>query len=517
MNPMRTALALLVGCTALATSAEARQVPSYFQDQLVVGNLSEPSGLAFLPDGRLLVVERPGRVRLVVDGKLGVVDPLLVPADVAAGSPQAGLLGIAVDPAWPAQPYVYLHFTRADQTQQVDRYRAEGDLSEGSSLFLTIDPASRYVVLAGIPNLDPGRNGGGMRFGPEGALYVGVGDDGVPCAAQDTVSLKGVVLRLRTSTLPDGPGGPPAPSAITPADNPWFTHPSTNARLVWAIGLGDPFRFTIDPRDGRLLIGDAGGALYQEIDLALGSTWDFGWPHRDGAVSLSPSCPPVDANNFSNPVHAYPDTDAAGEARVIGGDLYLATGCATCVFPGAYFGDYFYADGRVGFVRRLAESGGVWSPAAPALGQPSSSDWARGFETISDLEVGVDGALWYCVSGSGASNGEVGRIVFQPPSASAGDAAIDGVQFRPPTPSPARGPVELAYRLPSGAEVSLAIFDAAGRRVRTLIATGVAAPGWHSARWDGRSDRGDELPAGAYLARLEVNGRGWTRLIARLR
>jgi hypothetical protein len=271
------------------------------------------------------------------------------------------------------------------------------------------------------------------------------------------------------------------------------------------MGLGDPLRFQFDPGSGRLLIGDAGGSLYQEVDEVGAPARNFGWPHYDGPTPfVPPPCLPVDSAALAVSAIAYPDTDASGSARVIGGPVYVPS-CSGCDFPPEYAGNYFFADSRVGFVRRLQRNGAVWEAAAPAPGQPSSEDWARGFDSIADLLRGPDGALWYCIAGTGAGDGEVGRIAFIPP-ASAGDPETRAVRFRPPHPSPMRGFVELSYQIPRRSRVVLAVYDAAGRRVRRLVDERAQDPGWHSVRWDGRSPTGEELPAGIYVARLSVDG-----------
>lgn len=510
----------VVACMALGAASEAmaaHALPNQFQDQVVAGGLFEPIGMAFLPDGRLLVIERPGRVRLVVNGKLGAIDPLLAPDSVYSGAPESGLLGIAVDPGWPARPFVYVDYTAPDQTIRVVRYQAGGDLADGTSVFLTIDPSSRYIVLRDVPNHSPVRNGGGLQFGPDGALYVGVGDDSVECAAQDTVSLRGALLRLEVDGLPSGAGGPPNKSLLAAPGNPWSAHTVPNARLVWAIGFRDPYRFRIDPRDGTVLVGDIGSSQYQEVDAVRLAGSNFGWPRFEGPLSRQPACPPVDSASLTAPIYSYNETQA-GLARVIGGDLYLATVCGSCDFPAEYLGDYFFADSRIGFLRRLKGSGNTWALAPSVPGQPSASNWGSGFQGINDLVKGPDGALWYCEAGDGGPNGAVGRIVHVTPSADViPDRAGAGVVFTPPYPSPARGPVEMGYRLVHRARVDLAIYDAAGRRVRTLLPAASVDAGLHTIPWDGRADDGARLAAGVYVARLTVDGAAYAQRVPLLR
>ena len=156
-------------------------VPDDFVDLPVVGGLSEPTNLCFLPDGRLLVVEqRTAMVRLVVQGAFGATDPILTVPNVNSVGGEQGLLGVAVDPGWPAKPYVYVYYDyELTPNTRLSRFTASGDLAGTGSGSFTLDPASRYDVLTIIPDDDWIHNGGSVRFGIDGMLYLASGDDGV--------------------------------------------------------------------------------------------------------------------------------------------------------------------------------------------------------------------------------------------------------------------------------------------------------------------------------------------------
>ena len=111
-----------------------------------------------------------------------------------------------------------------------------------------------------LPDLAAKHNGGTLRFGPDGMLYVGLGDDDSPCRAQDLTKLQGKILRLDVSSLPAGGGPAPRYAMLTPPDNAFVAHADSAARLVWALGLRNPFSFTIDAPTGCLVIGDVGNA-----------------------------------------------------------------------------------------------------------------------------------------------------------------------------------------------------------------------------------------------------------------
>ena len=130
--------------------ASPLQIPTDFTDQQVMDGLRQPTGMAFLPDGRLLVVEQAGGVRMIVEGKLGAIDPVLT-VDSVLVSPEQGLTGIAVDPRWPSRPYVYLYYDALELKCRITRFKAMGDLTAPTSGVLWLDPASKYEVI--LPTL----------------------------------------------------------------------------------------------------------------------------------------------------------------------------------------------------------------------------------------------------------------------------------------------------------------------------------------------------------------------------
>src|SRR5262249_22351244 len=148
---------------------------------------------------------------------------------------------------------------------------------------------------------------------PDGMLYLSLGDDGNACAAQDTVALGGVVLRLDVSHLPDGPGGPPDPAQLVPADNPFASSPDPGERLVWVLGLKNPFRFHIDRNDGALYVADVGELQSQEIDRADAGGRDFGWPFFEGPFTHVADCLPDTSATYGPPIYAYSERSSGDQ------------------------------------------------------------------------------------------------------------------------------------------------------------------------------------------------------------
>src|SRR5262249_17795226 len=159
-----------------------------------------------------VIEKQTAKIRLIVQGAISEVDPLCVVDSVAGADPERGLLGLAGDPNWPLRPFVYVYYNALGGSLRVSRYPLPGDPTDGRSRgggVLGIDPASRLDVLRDIPDSTEFHNAGGLRFGPDGMLYLALGDDGDACAAQDSSSMKGVIVRLDVSHLPAGATGPP--------------------------------------------------------------------------------------------------------------------------------------------------------------------------------------------------------------------------------------------------------------------------------------------------------------------
>src|SRR5262249_3992598 len=152
---------------------------------------------------------------------------------------------------------------------------------------------SPYLIFKDILDHQENHNGGTLRFGPDRYLYVSAGDDGSGCNAQDLNLPNGKILRLDVSRIPGAGSGPPPVADITPPDNP-IPGPSADARLVYAWGLRNPFRFTIDPQTGNLYIGDVGLLSWEELDeIVHGDAGrNYGWPVYEGpeATNCCPQC-----------------------------------------------------------------------------------------------------------------------------------------------------------------------------------------------------------------------------------
>ena len=275
-SPSKTAQARATATPSPSPTALAPPQPLHFQVQPIATGLVTPWQIVFGPNGMALVTERPGRVRALQDGQLQP-DPLLtLPVSSTPGN-ESGLLGMALHPAFPNPPWVYLYYTYGGASGKVNRV--------SRFTYTAGKLASEQVLLDGIPGGVCCHFGGRLAFGPDGDLYVTVGEAQQPQRAQDAHSLNGKILRLGAD------GG-------VPADNPFPGSP------VYAFGFRNPEGLAWDP-SGHLYVsdngptGDLGMCCHDEIDLVTAGGF-YGWPLYAGNTSTGQQ----PAGPLPNPVPA---------------------------------------------------------------------------------------------------------------------------------------------------------------------------------------------------------------------
>ena len=348
-----------------AAPARAATLPTGFSESLVASGLQSPTAMQFAPDGRLFVCEQGGRLRVIKNGAL-LPTPFLTLTVSSSG--ERGLLGVAFDPAFSSNQFIYLYYTATSPAvhNRISRFTANGD---------TVVPGSEVVILE-LNNLSSAtnHNGGALAFGPDGKLYAAVGENANSANAQSMNNLLGKMLRIN----PDG---------SIPSDNPFFTSAAGQNRAIWALGLRNPFTFAFNPGRPELFINDVGQNTWEEINDGRAGA-NYGWPTTEG---------PTTDPRFVGPRHAYNHSDS-GSCAITGGAFYSPP---TAQFPAAYAGDYFFADYCAGFIRRLDPlSGNTVTPFATGISFPV------------DLKVADDGSLYYLARGSGSGAGVVFRVTF---------------------------------------------------------------------------------------------------------
>jgi glucose/arabinose dehydrogenase len=363
---MKTAALSVLVCGLLISSSSAATLPAGFVEIQVAGGLASPTAMQFAPDGRLFVAEQAGRLRVIKDGVL-LPTPFVSVTVSSAG--ERGLLGIAFDPAFSSNHFLYLYYTATAPTvhNRISRFTANGDVAVAGS----------EVVIFDLDNLSAAtnHNGGALAFGPDGKLYAAVGENANGANAQTLTNLLGKILRINA----DG---------TIPADNPFSTAATGRNRAIWAMGLRNPFTFAFNPGGGPLMfLNDVGESTWEEIDDGIGGA-NYGWPTTEG---------PTTDPRFVAPRYAYDHSQ--GACAISGGAFYSPL---TVQFPADYVNDYFFADFCGGWIRKLD----------PVEGNAVVT-FATGIASPVDLKVGEDGSLYYLARGAGAATGVVYRIDHQ--------------------------------------------------------------------------------------------------------
>lgn len=512
------AASILAASILAALPLYAAVVPTDFVEELASPNLpanlamDQPRAFAFLPDGRALIVEqRTARVRLWRGDVLEATTIIATIDDVNPNGYERGLQGIAIDPQWPARPFVYVFHNSNSGTLKLRRFTASGALTDPQSTAITLgDP---LVLIGDIPDVDANHNAGCLRFGPDGMLYVSLGEDEQVCAAQDSTSLRGAFLRLRVDQLA-ATGGPQVPrAALDPGDNPLSTG-DANARLVYAYGFRNPWMFGIDAVTGTIYAADVGEADEEEVDEVVPGG-NYGWPYREGAFTTleRPTCPEPGgpgnpANGYRQPIVSYIRNGQMHS--VFTSSVYRAVAGGAANWPTSHRGTLLWGNYFDGVVKRLWFDPllGEWDSAPEAPGQPAADTWGTGFKAAVDFHIGPDGSLYWLQQFASSNfigvNGALRRIRWTGPVTDVPPRSPSALRLSA-SPNPASGPMQFALTLPVAANASLAIYDLSGRRVITLL-DGARAAGSSRVAWDGRDAAGRPAPSGVYLARLEANG-----------
>jgi len=379
--------------------ATAATLPTGFSETLVANGLSGPTAMDFAPDGRLFVCLQGGQLRVIKNGAL-LPAPFITLTVNSDG--ERGLLGVAFDPNFATNNFVYVYYTATTPAihNRVSRFTANGDVAVAGS----------ELVLLDLENLSAtNHNGGAIHFGPDGKLYIAVGENAVPSNSQTLNNRLGKVLRINS----DG---------SIPSDNPFFNTATGVNRSIWALGLRNPFTFAFQSGTGRLFINDVGQSAWEEINDGIAGS-NYGWPTCEG------NCAPPNAN-FRNPLFQYAHSGASSTTgcAIVGGGFYNPT---TVQFPASYVGKYFFADLCNGWIRVFDPSNGT------------AADFGSGVATPVDLKVANDGSLYYLAIGSSA----VFRIQFAGPTITTQPSNQTVLQGQPATFSVvASGNAPLTYQ-----------------------------------------------------------------------
>ena len=359
--------ALILAFTSLFISSShgnAQTYPSGFQQVLVANGISNPTVMEFSPDGRLFVAQQTGALRVIENGVL-LATPAITLSVNSSG--ERGLLGIAFDPNFASNNFIYLYYTLSSAANnRISRFTMNGNtiVAGSESVVLNLDP------LSGATN----HNGGTIQFGPDGKLYVGVGENANTAHAQNLDTYHGKILRINS----DG---------SVPVGNP-FTGGTAQRQRVWEYGMRNPYTLSIQPGTGRIFVNDVGQNAWEEVNDCTTGGLNYGWPTAEG-FSSNPA--------FTNPIYAYAHGGGIGfGCAITGGTFFNPT---STNYPSQYTGRYFFLDFCNNWIDMLTLSGSTATRtnfASSIAGSPVG------------MTTGPDGNLYFL----SRANNSVYKITF---------------------------------------------------------------------------------------------------------
>ena len=346
---MKRRLAGFLAVLAVAGCGNENRDPTDVNELLaledVVTGLSDPTHLTAPPgDARLFVTEQPGRIRIVRDDAL-VGTPFLDVTSLVSSGGERGLLSVAFHPDYASNGYFYVNYTDNAGDTRVERYTvsADPDVADGGSAKLILSVEQPFA----------NHNGGQIAFGPDGMLYIGMGDGGSGGDpeehGQNTGTLLGALLRI------DVDGGDPY---AIPPDNPFAGDPDAREE-IWAFGLRNPWRFSFDPSSNLLFIADVGQNAWEEVSFepfinsSSGGGRNYGWRRMEASQCFNPGTVCNDGS-LVLPILEY--SHSLG-CSITGGYRYRGAGMPE------HFGTYFFGDfcsGRIWGGIENAETG-AWA------------------------------------------------------------------------------------------------------------------------------------------------------------
>jgi glucose/arabinose dehydrogenase len=337
--------------SAFFTPVFAQLPPGFVQKKLTGDNINEATAMVHAPDGRIFIAERSGNVKVFQNGTVSTIHTV-----TTVTAAEQGLLGITLHPDFATNGKCYLFYTKADMTvHYLD--------------VIVITPANQVSSVTRVMEFDPILNGfhnGGALLFKNGFLYVAIGESNVPAQAAMLDTYRGKILRLTEN-------GDPAPG------NPYYSEPgaSRQKRSIWAIGMRNPWKMSLDPVSGKIFVVNVGGN-YEEIDDVTNpdpsKNYNYGWDQNGRSG-------PEQATNTIFAAFAYPHADWG--CAITSGVFFNP---ASTNYPVEYRNRFYFSDWCNDWFRSVDATN-------PGNGYTEFS--ATGFGSILGTSVGIDGNIYY--------------------------------------------------------------------------------------------------------------------------
>jgi glucose/arabinose dehydrogenase len=380
----------IAACPSLVAAAPDLQL------ERLISGLDSPVAITHAGDGtgRLFITLQGGQI-LIFDGRQLLPAPFLDLGPLITSGGERGLLSVAFHPNYAANGFLYVNYTDLNGDTVVSRYRVSADPN-------SVDNASATVVLT-VPQPFSNHNGGQLKFGPDGYLYIGMGDGGSggdpDNNAQNLNSLLGKILRVDVDA---------GPLYAIPPDNPFVGNLNAKPE-IWALGLRNPWRFSFDRLAGDLFIADVGQNNYEEVNFQQANSVggeNYGWRLMEANHCYNPSTGCNDGS-LTLPIIEY--DHSLGSCSITGGYRYRGSS-----YPGLT-GIYFYAD----FC-----SGKIWGASQDASGNWTAEELLDTDLTITTFGEDEEGDLYLAHFSS--TDGTIYKIIETPPPTTGGGGGGGG-------------------------------------------------------------------------------------------
>ncbi len=325
------------------------KLPEGFEVKIIARGLTGCAALETTSDGRVLICEQTGTLRVVKHNHLLEEPALTLAVDDYW---ERGLIGVTVHPDFPTTPYIYVCYVAKEPYphHRVSRFTLRGDVAEPGSETILLRGDDQTKLGGKVP---AGHQGGALHFGLDGKLYIAIGEQTAAEPSQHLDSFLGKILRIN----PDG---------TIPEDNPFYQQAKGKYRAIWALGFRNPFTFAIRPSNGDMLINDIGGE-FEEVNRGIAGA-NYGWP----AVDHGPTNDP----RFHGPVYFYQHASACG----------ADFSPENLPWPNKYRGKYVFGEYILGWIKIL-------DPEKP----DEVDTFLTGLRNAVDLRFATDGSLYVLV------------------------------------------------------------------------------------------------------------------------